>query len=84
MPLRNFSAPPAGALSAAVGAFKSAATREVNRLRGTPGAPLWQRNYYEHVVRNEAALNRLRRYIAENPLRWDRDPENPAASRRKP
>ena len=39
---------------------------------------LWQRNYYEHVIRDEDDLDRVRRYIAENPLRWDEDPENPA------
>jgi len=38
---------------------------------------LWQRNYYEHIIRSEESLNRLRRYIAENPLRWHLDRENP-------
>jgi REP element-mobilizing transposase RayT len=38
---------------------------------------LWQRNYYEHIIRGEESLNRLRRYIAENPLRWHLDRENP-------
>jgi REP element-mobilizing transposase RayT len=38
---------------------------------------LWQRNYYEHVIRDEAALDRLRHYIDENPLRWAFDEENP-------
>jgi len=40
---------------------------------------LWQRNYYEHIVRDEASLNRIRQYIAENPARWPQDRENPAA-----
>jgi putative transposase len=39
---------------------------------------LWQRNYYEHVIRHERELDAVRRYIEENPLRWDQDPENPA------
>ncbi len=38
---------------------------------------LWQRNYYEHIIRNEAGLNRIRRYIDENPSRWASDEENP-------
>jgi hypothetical protein len=38
---------------------------------------LWQRNYYEHIIRDESAFNRLRRYIDENPLRWASDEENP-------
>jgi putative transposase len=65
-----------------VGAFKSAAT--VAYIRGVKERDwsefrrrLWQRNYYEHVIRDETALNRLRRYIDENPLRWAFDDENP-------
>lgn len=38
---------------------------------------LWQRNYYEHIVRNDADLARIRRYIADNPANWERDRENP-------
>ena len=38
---------------------------------------MWQRNYYEHVIRNSASLDEIRRYIADNPLRWEEDPENP-------
>jgi REP element-mobilizing transposase RayT len=39
---------------------------------------LWQRNYYEHIIRNEEDMNRIREYIIENPVRWDRDTDNPA------
>ena len=46
---------------------------------GMSGVPVWQRNYYEHVIRSEEALNRIRRYIADNPMRWALDPENPAS-----
>lgn len=38
---------------------------------------LWQRNYYEHIIRDEEELNRVRQYIADNPARWEQDPENP-------
>ena len=38
---------------------------------------LWQRNYYEHIIRDEPALDRIRRYIDENPLQWAFDAENP-------
>jgi REP element-mobilizing transposase RayT len=38
---------------------------------------LWQRNYYEHVIRDEDELGRIRQYITDNPARWDQDPENP-------
>jgi putative transposase len=39
---------------------------------------LWQRNYYEHVIRDEEELNHVRRYIIDNPAHWQEDPENPA------
>ena len=63
-------------LGAVVGAFKSLATREVNALLRRAGS-LWQRNYYERVVRSEAELDAIRKYIDENPLRWALDAENP-------
>ena len=47
-------------------------------MHGTPGASVWHRNYYEHVIRNEPALDRIRQYIADNPAGWSVDPENPA------
>lgn len=63
--------PPAGSVGAIVGSFKSGVTKRINFIRSTPGAPFWQRNYYEHVIRNTGALDRIRRYIAGNPLRWE-------------
>lgn len=64
-----------------VGSFKSAVTKRINRRRGTPGAPLWQRGYYEHIIRNERALDRIRQYIVENPLRWHFDKNFPKTGR---
>jgi putative transposase len=49
-----------------IGAFKTVSTRRVNDLRSIPGASLWQRNYYEHVIRNEESLQAARRYIVNN------------------
>ena len=66
-----FGHPVAGSLATLVRAFKSATTYCINRLWGTTGTPVWQRGYYEHVIRSEEALTRLRRYIQENPSRWD-------------
>ena len=63
-------------LGSVVGAFKSVAARRVNKLRGLAGAPVWQRNYYEHIVRNEQSLDEIRQYIVYNPGNWHRDPEN--------
>jgi len=59
-------------------AFKSHSARRINIVRGTPGAPVWQRGFYEHVVRNEADLDRIRRYIEGSPQRWAEDDENPS------
>jgi REP element-mobilizing transposase RayT len=48
-------------------------------IRSTINADFrWQRNYYEHIVRNEESLNRIRQYIVDNPIRWDSDRDNPA------
>jgi putative transposase len=60
-----------------VGFFKVNTAKEINRIRNTPGIPVWQRNYYEHIIRDEGELQRIRAYIAENPLRWQWDEENP-------
>jgi REP-associated tyrosine transposase len=77
-PLHN--APPQRrprSLGTFVSGFKGTVKIRVNQLRGTPGAPVWQHNYYEHVVRNEDELNQIREYILNNPLRWALDRENP-------
>ena len=68
-PTKSVVAPRHG-LSEVVRGFKSFSGRRVNELRGTPGVSVWQRGYYEHVVRNEEDLNRIREYIEGNPLRW--------------
>jgi hypothetical protein len=57
--------------------FKTFSARRINEHRQTPGAPVWQRNYYEHIVRDEESLDRIRQYIAENPSCWHLDRENP-------
>ena len=64
-------------LGSLVAGFKSAVTRRINESRGAAGQPVWQRNYYEHVIRNEDSLNRIREYIINNPLRWHLDRQNP-------
>jgi putative transposase len=60
--------------------FKTFSARRINARRGTPGATVWQRNYYEHIIRNDHSLQRIREYIATNPLRWHLDVENPNAT----
>ena len=64
-------------IGAMIAGFKCAITKRINIIRRTPGVPIWQRNYWEHVIRNEEDLNRIREYIINNPLQWDIDKENP-------
>ncbi len=60
--------------------YKSLTAIAGNRLLGRTQQPLWQRNYYEHIIRNGQVLEKARRYILLNPERWDRDAENPVNS----
>jgi putative transposase len=66
------------ALGQVVRVFKSLSARAANQLTDRGGQPFWQRNYYEHVIRTEASLATIRRYIESNPARWVDDPENPS------
>ena len=59
--------------------FKYQSVKQINALRQTPGAPVWQRGYFEHVIRNEESMDRIRQYIVDNPARWASDSENPRA-----
>lgn len=65
--------PKARSIGAVMAGFKSVVTKRVNELRRTPGAKLWQRNYWEHIVRDEIDLHRIREYISNNPGRWEMD-----------
>ena len=60
--------PDGKSLGGLIGAFKTVSTKQVNLLRNTPGVPLWQRNYYEHIIWDEAGLFNARAYIRANPL----------------
>ncbi len=63
-------------LSSLIAGYKSAVTTRINQLRGTPGAPVWQRNFHEHIIRNPDELSRIRKYIRNNPMQWETDDEN--------
>ena len=85
-PLRSASSTPSRILdrrrmllSKIIGRFKMVSAKQINVQRDTPGVPVWQRNYYEHVIRDEETLRRIRQYIADNPAQWEFDRENPAA-----
>ncbi len=64
-------------LASLIAGYKSAVTTRINKLRGTPGAPVWQRNYHEHIIRNADELSRIREYIRYNPMAWETDDEYP-------
>ena len=59
--------------------YKYETTKQINQLREMPGVPFWQRNYWEHIVRNTTSLNRIRQYIEDNPARWAQDQLHPQA-----
>jgi putative transposase len=60
-----------------IGAFKTVSAKRINDIRKTPAAPVWQRNYYEHIIRNERDLESIRQYIVSNSFTWHEDKENP-------
>jgi REP element-mobilizing transposase RayT len=72
----QFGKPVPGSIPTIMRSFKSAVTVRINRMRNTPGVPVWQRNYYEHIIRDNKELNRIREYIRYNPDRWESDREN--------
>ena len=77
----QFGKPASGSLSSIIRGFKSGVTNTINLVRNSPGEPVWQRGFYEHVIRNEEFCNRIREYIRTNPLSWELDRENPRRQR---
>ena len=60
-----------------LGAFKTVSSKQINKVRNTSGAMVWQRNYYEHIIRNDDDHKRIDFYIASNIDNWANDDENP-------
>ena len=70
-----------GSIAAIIQNFKSISTRKINQMNQASGRTVWQRNYYEHIIRDEIALQHIRQYIQNNPLFWHQDqlhPDNPS------
>jgi putative transposase len=65
--------PKRGSIGAIIGSYKMSVTRRVQREWNVSG--VWQRNYYEHIIRNEAEHSRIHAYIEANPARWGMDKE---------
>ena len=66
-------------LSEIVRQFKTFSAKRINQIRGTPGISVWQRNYYDHIIGTDREYERIAQYIANNPLYWQSDKENPPA-----
>ena len=60
-----------------IGYFKMNSAKIINQKILSSGTLLWQRNYYEHIIRNESELDRIREYIVNNPIKWMQDYDNP-------
>lgn len=60
-------------LSSLIAGFKSTVTKQINQIRNVHGIPIWQRNYWERIIRNESELQRTSEYIRNNPLKWQED-----------
>ena len=67
--------PAAGSLGAIIGQFKSRVTKRLWTLPGLSGEPIWQRNYYERIIRNDMEWDIVRNYVLNNPMNWENDRE---------
>lgn len=73
----QFGKPTCASIPTIIRSFKSAATKRINEEQDSSGCPVWQRNYYEHIIRDDGELNRIRQYIHDNPANWISDGEEP-------
>ncbi|MDQ3004419.1 MAG: transposase [Chloroflexota bacterium] len=73
----GFQKPVKGSIPTIVRSYKSAVAYRINLMRRTQGIPIWQRNYWEHIIRNQRDLQNKTDYIEANPMLWDEDNENP-------
>ena len=64
-------------LGQVVAYFKYQSTKSINQHRDMPGTRIWQRNYYDHVIRDDRDLQRIRQYITDNPMQWELDQLHP-------
>jgi len=79
----RFGKPVGGSLPTIIRSFKSAVTKRINQIRNIPGGTIWQRNYFERGIRNEKEVQQIRKYIAENPLKWIKDEYHPEQMKEK-
>jgi putative transposase len=65
-------------LGRVVAYFKYGSTKYINAVRGSPGDHVWQRDYYDHIIRDENDMSRIRKYIRNNPAAYTRSPRHRA------
>jgi putative transposase len=75
-PTERFGKPVPGSIPTIVRSYKSAVALRINLMRKTNGLPVWQRNYYEHIIRDNEDYLAKSNYISDNPLNWEKDDEN--------
>jgi len=71
--VEQFGKPTSNTIPTIIRGYKSAVTKQINILQNQPGVPVWQRNYYEHIVRNEKSYLIISEYIMNNPFTWRDD-----------
>jgi REP element-mobilizing transposase RayT len=69
--------PRSKSVGALIAGFKSVVTRRINIIRQTPRVPVWQRNYYDHIIKDVNELRKIQAYIQNNPRNWLNDEDNP-------
>lgn len=74
-PVAPTNGPRPRSLGALIAGFKSSVTVRINAMRNTPGIPVWQRNYYDHIIRSDREYEEIAAYIANNPANWLTDAE---------
>ncbi|MCK5305679.1 MAG: transposase [Candidatus Omnitrophica bacterium] len=67
---------PAPTIGNIIAYFKYQTTKQINESQNTPGKKIWQRNYHDHIIRNDRSLDAIREYIANNPVNWEQDIDN--------
>ena len=75
--MEQFQKPVSNSIPTIMRLFKATTAKQINLLRGTPGEPLWQRNYYEHIIGSKRDYYAIAEYIENNPAGWEIDQENP-------
>ncbi len=69
----SFGKPMRGSIPTIIASFKSTVTRKIRKISGSTDLTLWQRNYFEHIIRDEKDYLRIVEYIQNNPLQWEVD-----------